>query len=40
MELGEVREEAKELYDWIWEHLNDSVNPSLQGDDGELPQSD
>jgi hypothetical protein len=40
MELGEVREEAKELYDWIWEHVNDSVNPSLQGDDGEPPQSD
>lgn len=36
MDLSEVRDEARELYDWIWEHVNDSVNGTLQegGDEG------
>ena len=40
MELSEVREEAKELYDLIWEHLNDSVNGTLQEGTDDAPKSD
>jgi hypothetical protein len=40
MDLPEVREEAKDLYDWIWEHLNDSANGTLQVGSGDTPESD
>lgn len=40
LEINEVREEAKEMYDWLWEHMNDSVNGTLQEDDDEPPESD
>ena len=40
LEINEVREEAKDLFDWIWEHFNDSVNPTLQEDEDDPPESD
>ena len=40
LQINEVREEAKEMYDWIWQHMTDSVNGTLQEDDDEPPESD
>jgi hypothetical protein len=40
LDISEVREEAKDLYDWIWQHMTDAVNGTLQEGDEDAPESD